>query len=679
MGQHTSKHHAPLTFGYVNRNESEEGLAEQTLEEDKTVTDFVLANPHLYKLEITCQNNCSASRRGTDSNGNKTDALPSVSENVVAATIIDEECKHCRQLKRLSLIRRDLEKDLAYIDETYYPDIKHYISQGVCAENGMIHPSTQTERTADEDENLDKLTVGDVAPRTQRPRRLTGPSMAVDLTGKSLVKLSPSIGYLDNLTKLNLSQNQMTSLPPEVGYLKNLRALNTSHNQLETIPDTIAFLSKLKILNLSHNNITYLPPSIGLLPKLQYMILNNNKLEEIPRELAQLRDLARLTLSHNPLKAIPAEIATLKSLKLMADHCEFVNEFTYDAQHDPPSLFEICARAAVRIELPIPSDLPHHIKDYLGRSQTCSFCGGPYFDSYVTRGRFIQRTARPTIALEYRLCAAHWNDNEDRIMAMFADLPANAIMKKTSDHPVVNTDGLDQPSRTINRSRGYSDSFQSLPGSPKLSASPSSSSLLSGRSDSTSSFSPARADSFSDSPDNMSPTIPIRSLKFHPSLPGLPVLRTSSSTANTTRRSSSPLAPPRLRQRASSSASVTRRIAEFLSPPKSNLSRSQSSMALHQQLVETELETRPSGSNRVNEVRQEQLETVDGHEQDSDQQWVNGVHPTASSSIMIDEPMNSTIPRDSAIRPAKAPVGGVFRAGLAHLESRLTRDRSGTV
>ncbi|KAG0169170.1 hypothetical protein DFQ30_003898, partial [Apophysomyces sp. BC1015] len=445
MGQHTSKYHAPLTFAYVNRTESEEGLMEQAFEGDKTVTDFVLANPHLYKLEIVCQNNCSASRKRLASNNNSDpESFPLTSESIVAATIIDEECKHCRQNKRLSLVRRDLEKDLAYIDETYYPDLVHYNSPGDSVENETVPPCAQDERAADDEENLDKLTVGEVAPRTQRPRRLTGPSMAVDLSGKSLVKLSPSIGYLDNLTKLNLSQNQMTSLPPEVGYLKNLRVLNTSHNQLENIPDTIAFLSKLKMLNLSHNSITCIPPSIGLLPKLQFVILNNNKLTAIPRELAQLRDLARLTVSHNPLKAIPAEIATLKSLKLIADNCDFMNEFEYDPQHDPPSLFEICARAAVRIELPIPSDLPDHIKEYFGRSEICSFCGGPYFDSYVTRGRFIQRTTRPTIALEYRLCSAHWNDNDDRIMAMFADLPANAVIKRISEHTVVDTDGLDQ-------------------------------------------------------------------------------------------------------------------------------------------------------------------------------------------------------------------------------------------
>jgi hypothetical protein len=59
----------------------------------------------------------------------------------------------------------------------------------------------------DEDKSKDqwsRLTIGDITPGKMRPRRLTGPSMAVDLSNRSLVKLSPSIGYLNNLTKLNL-------------------------------------------------------------------------------------------------------------------------------------------------------------------------------------------------------------------------------------------------------------------------------------------------------------------------------------------------------------------------------------------------------------------------------------------------------------------------------------------
>jgi hypothetical protein len=214
----------------------------------------------------------------------------------------------------------------------------------------------------------------------------------------------------------------MINLPRAIGQLKNLRIFNASKNQLETIPDTINSLKKLKAINLSQNKLTSLPKGLGGLPCLIILILNNNQLTQLPREIANLNDLITLNVSNNPLKSIPAEISTLKSLrKLIAEECSFENEFVHILAHDPPSLFELCARNMVNNKISLPSSLAHHhIADYFKREQTCSFCFGPYFDSYVTRGRFIERTGRRVIALDYKLCCAHWTDEQDRISTMFS-------------------------------------------------------------------------------------------------------------------------------------------------------------------------------------------------------------------------------------------------------------------
>lgn len=211
----------------------------------------------------------------------------------------------------------------------------------------------------------------------------------------------------------------MISLPSAIGQLKNLRIFNASKNQLESIPDTIIGLTKLKAVNLSQNRLSDLPKEIGSLPCLIILILNQNKLTHIPREISNLNDLITLNVSNNPLKSIPAEIATLKSLrKLTAENCDFETEFIYPLTHDPPSLFEICARHISTSKKPLPSLV--HITDYFKKEQTCSFCYGPYFDSFVTRGKFIERTNRQLIALDYKLCCAHWSDENDRISAMFS-------------------------------------------------------------------------------------------------------------------------------------------------------------------------------------------------------------------------------------------------------------------
>ncbi|GAN04821.1 membrane protein [Mucor ambiguus] len=489
MGQQqSSKAHAPLTFGYINNNHPHEGQGEEEEEEEtyfsrdhrtgspSSSPDFVLDNPHLYQLESTCHH-CSSK----------------IQYPVVVAEQANSPCTHCRQNKRLSLVRRDLANDLHYIDETYYPNIVHYeeedeeehaldtstsalmySSAAATASNANVvdHAVTTEDDTMsnqDEDdthtlrdeEGWSRLTFGEITPSK---RLVSSPLLAVDLSGKSLIKLSSSIGYLDNLTKLDLSDNQMINLPRAIGRLKNLRIFNASKNQLETIPDTITSLSKLKAINFSHNRLTLLPKGIGSLPSLIIVILNHNQLTHLPRELANLNDLITLNISHNPLKTIPAEISALKSLrKLTAEACAFEQEMVHTLAHDPPSLFELCARRMVKSNIPLPVSLSHHhIADYFKQKQACSFCFGPYFESCVTRSRFIERTGRQVIALDYKLCCAHWTDENDRISAMFStpyykqqQQPPTATSHTTiaqlppTPPAVIETAGLSTPSSPV--------------------------------------------------------------------------------------------------------------------------------------------------------------------------------------------------------------------------------------
>jgi predicted DCC family thiol-disulfide oxidoreductase YuxK len=180
MGQQTSREHAPLTFGYVNHsNENIERIDTSTFEDAE---DFILKNPHLYKLQAICEQ-CSST------------------SNVMLSSVVNEACNQCKRQKRLSLVKRDLAEDLEYIDQTYYPDLVHY---NTTEEDPMEKELLEFQ---EQQQQWSKLTIGDaVTPGTniRRPRRLTGPSMIVDLSNKSLVKLSPSIGYLQNLTTLNL-------------------------------------------------------------------------------------------------------------------------------------------------------------------------------------------------------------------------------------------------------------------------------------------------------------------------------------------------------------------------------------------------------------------------------------------------------------------------------------------
>jgi Leucine-rich repeat (LRR) protein len=333
----------------------------------------------------------------------------------------------------------------------------------------------------------------------------------------------------------------MTELPRELGYLKNLIVLNISHNKLEELPDTIAFLSKLKALNVSHNNLKKLPPAIGEPSKLVIIIANNNQLESIPRELTKLKRLVSLNISNNPLTIIPAEIASLPHLrKLLTLNCEFKEEYDYPLEHDPPSLVEFCARQVMSSRNNVPQDLVQHIKGYLSKAELCSYCKGYFFESYVTRIRFVERVAHQIIALEYKLCCAHWTDESDRLRLSFSEGMVSPMSGR------VNDDGITGCSKKLPRKpRSHSDSrpqspVQTRPGRSLTDAEP--------------------------------PTIPLYRLKSQPSLPVLQVDESKQSKS----LPPSPLISneQRTRSRSSSSSSITKLFTNFLNRSNSNVSTS---------------------------------------------------------------------------------------------------------
>lgn len=62
------------------------------------------------------------------------------------------------------------------------------------------------------------------------------------------------VRFLQNLTELNMSNNQFTGVPAEIGQLKNLEVLNLSNNQITGLPHELGNLSNLRVLNLQGNN-----------------------------------------------------------------------------------------------------------------------------------------------------------------------------------------------------------------------------------------------------------------------------------------------------------------------------------------------------------------------------------------------------------------------------------------
>ncbi|KAJ3256118.1 hypothetical protein HK103_005687 [Boothiomyces macroporosus] len=136
------------------------------------------------------------------------------------------------------------------------------------------------------------------------------------------------IGYLLNITTLNLSGNQLSgNIPPEIGNLINLDVLNLSNNNLEgEIPTRLADSFNLTKLYLQNNALTgKIPKDICNLYHLQILNLSSNLFSgSIPKDIYKLDKLTDLNLSMNNLSGqIPIGLGRLQNLRVLnlTDNC----------------------------------------------------------------------------------------------------------------------------------------------------------------------------------------------------------------------------------------------------------------------------------------------------------------------------------------------------------------------
>ncbi|KAI8091686.1 hypothetical protein BDF21DRAFT_332150 [Thamnidium elegans] len=223
-----------------------------------------------------------------------------------------------------------------------------------------------------------------------------------------------------------------------------------SHNKLVKLPSSLDQLKHLNHLNISHNRLTHLPSSIYSLCKLTHLDMSFNPFTRVSANLARLIDLNLLDLSSTDIIFIPAELLSLTMTTIRFENClKLTEELDQTLHHNPPSLLENCARQIIQPILfdliqgkkkkkskqqqqqPRFQQLPKHMIHYLSRPKACSTCGGPYFKSFVSRYRIIQRQDESWIPIEYKLCSAHWNNEKDRILTLFSEAPERFLPTTT--------------------------------------------------------------------------------------------------------------------------------------------------------------------------------------------------------------------------------------------------------
>ncbi len=97
----------------------------------------------------------------------------------------------------------------------------------------------------------------------------------LNLSNNQLTFLHPKIGDLIGLTDLYLCNNNLTSLPREIWNLKQLVQLNLRNNKLSSLPSKIKSLTQLRFLRLEHNKFNTHPSQIKQLPECKVFMEGN--------------------------------------------------------------------------------------------------------------------------------------------------------------------------------------------------------------------------------------------------------------------------------------------------------------------------------------------------------------------------------------------------------------------
>jgi internalin A len=139
----------------------------------------------------------------------------------------------------------------------------------------------------------------------------------LDLSDQQIAEIPKEIGDLISLQYLGLNNNQIAKLPESIGNLSSLLHLDINKNQIVEIPESISNLTCLQSLNLYSNQIARFPQAIGDLISLQYLHLQYNQIVEIPKEIGNLISLQYLGLNNNQIAKLPESIGNLLSLQYL--------------------------------------------------------------------------------------------------------------------------------------------------------------------------------------------------------------------------------------------------------------------------------------------------------------------------------------------------------------------------
>jgi Leucine-rich repeat (LRR) protein len=78
----------------------------------------------------------------------------------------------------------------------------------------------------------------------------------LDLRGKGLTEISSKLWRFDQITTLDLSQNQILAIPEEIISLKNLKTIRVQNSYLKKLPLTLLQMPSLVNMEFANNQLT---------------------------------------------------------------------------------------------------------------------------------------------------------------------------------------------------------------------------------------------------------------------------------------------------------------------------------------------------------------------------------------------------------------------------------------
>ncbi|KRY77918.1 Protein flightless-1 -like protein, partial [Trichinella pseudospiralis] len=138
----------------------------------------------------------------------------------------------------------------------------------------------------------------------------------VDFSCNELTEIPEAMYKLENLRRLNVSDNCIEKFEPFAECWPKLEVLNLSRNKLTALPDLLTKMQSLKRLYVNENQLTFdgVPTGIGKLINLEIFQAAHNRLELVPEGVCRCVKLRRLKLNNNRLVTMPSSVYFLVDL-----------------------------------------------------------------------------------------------------------------------------------------------------------------------------------------------------------------------------------------------------------------------------------------------------------------------------------------------------------------------------